>query len=440
MLAGAGVGGYVLYKHLTKKPPVVTKTQVPAALPAKHLCSQAGTAIICQDLATGTSLKYKTPHAVGAAYAILPSPDDAKVFIDTPANTVKNPAASDNFYIYDKQLKLIKQLPDEKATEDHLGFDWTADSKSLVYAKREMNEQKQFGKASLYSYNTDTGVTEKLAGGDNYDLSVPQVSKDGESVYVENNAGIANGTLSLAAVKLTNGQVQKIATGSVMQSMQTFITYTYSRINNLFYVSGTSAATGQPIFIIAKLASVSGNLQLQTVKVLDNDYTYTPLTSTADGMIVSREQKDSTDYGLIKADGTFEQMEVNPSTHAPFGLATPFDVKAAATSTAEAADFLHVDTAAAPPSNLQTFLKALVTKNCAKDTFNTVVLLGQGSGNQAAIHFTPCDSTNDRTQYYINQGGSFKNVLETQATTIPCTTMTKLKLSKTIVPSCSKSE
>lgn len=427
----------MLYKHFTDKPPVVTKKAIPVALPAKHLCSQSGTAIMCQDLATGTSLKYNTPHAIGAAYAILPSPDDAKVFIDTPANTVKNPAASDNFYIYDKQLNLLKQLPDEKSTEDYLGFDWTADSKSLIYAKREMNDQKQFGKASLYSYNMDTGETKKLAGGDNYDLSVPQASRSGETVYVENNAGIANGTLSLASVNLTSGQVQTIASGSVMQSMRTFITYTYSRTNNLFYVSGVSAATGQPIFIIAKLASVSGNLQLQTIKVLDNGYTYTPLTSTADGMIVSRAQKETIDYGLIKSDGTFVPMQLNPSTRAPFGLATPFDLKAAATSTAEAADFLLVDTKAAPPANLQGFLKKLVTKDCTKGTFNTVALLGQDNGKQAAVHFTPCDSTNDRTQYYVNQAGSFKNVLETQATTIPCTTMAKLHLSKTIVPSCS---
>jgi hypothetical protein len=283
----------------------------------------------------------------------------------------------------------------------------------------------------------DTGVTKKFAGGDDYDLSVPQAGRDGETVYVENNAGIANGTLSLAAVNISSGKAQTIATGTVMQSMQTFTTYSYSRINDLFYISGVSAATDQPIFIIAKVVSNAGNLQLQTVKVLDNGYVYTPLTSTADGMVVSREQKDITDYGLIKADGTLVLMEVSPSTHAPFGLATPFDVKAESTSAAESKDYLFIDTAAAPPANLQKFLKTLVTKDCVKGTFNTVALLGQADGKQAAIHFTPCDSTNDRTQYYVDQGGSFKNVLETQATTIPCTTMTRLHLSKAIVPSCS---
>jgi hypothetical protein len=438
VLAGLGVGGYFLYKHFTHKPPVVAQKTVPKALSAKQLCSQSGTAIICQDLATGTTLKYDTPHTIGAAYAILPSPDDSKVFIDTPSNTVKNPAVSDNFYVFDKQMKVVKQLPDEKSTEDYLGFDWTADSKSLVYAKRDMNDQGQFGKASLYTYDLDTGVTKKLAGDDKYDFSVPQIGRSGESVYVENNAGIANGTLSLASVNLSNGQVQTIASGSVMQSMQTFNTYSYSRIHNLFYVSGTSAATGEPVFIIAKLVTSGGGLQLQTVKILDDGYTYTPLTSTAEGMIVSRAQNDTTTYGLIKSDGVFSAMEVNPSVRAPFGLAAAFEVKAAAVSTPEAADFLFEDVEGTPPANLQAFLKKLVTKGCKEDSFNTVSLLGQDAGNQAAIHFTPCDSDNDRTQYYVNQNGTYKNVLETQATTISCTDMAKYHLSKAIVPSCSK--
>ncbi len=439
VLAGLGAGGYFLYKHFTKKPPVVVQKTVPTAQSAKQLCSQAGTAITCQDLSTGTTLKYDTPPTIGAAYAILPSPDDSKVFIDTPANTVKDPTVSDNFYVFDKQLKVVKQLPAEKSTEDYLGFDWTADSTSLIYAKRDMNDQGQFGKASLYSYDLDNGVAKKLAGDNNkYDLSVPQVGRSGETVYVENNAGIANGTLSLASVNLSNGQVQTIASGSVMQSMQTFNTYSYSRIHNLFYVSGTSAATGEPVFIIAKLVSASGSLQLQTVKILDNGYTYTPLTSTADGMIVSRAQNDKTDYGLIKADGSFTAMDVTPSTRAPFGLAAPFTVKAAAISSPVAADYLFEDVAATPPANLQAFLKKLVTKDCKAGSFNTVSLLGQDAGNQAAVHFTPCNNDNDRTQYYVNQSGTFKNVLETQATTISCTDMAKYHLSKVIVPSCSK--
>lgn len=438
VVAGLGVGGYFAYKHFTKKPPVVVQKTVPKALPAKHLCSQSGTAIICQDLDTGTTLKYNTPHTIGAAYAILPSPDDSKVFIDTPANTVKNPTVSDNFYVFDKQLKVVKQLPDEKSTEDYLGFDWTADSKSLIYAKRDMNDQGQFGKASLYTYNLDTGVTTKLAGDDKYDLSVPQVGRSGETVYVENNAGIANGTLSLASVNLSNGQVQTIASGSVMQSMQTFTTYSYSRIHNLFYVSGTSAATGEPVFIIAKLVSSGGGLQLQTVKILDDGYTYTPLTSTAAGMIVSRAQNDTTTFGLIKSDGVFSSMEVSPSARAPFGLAAAFDVKAAPVSTPEVTDFLFEDVQGTPPAKLQAFLKKLVTDKCKAGTFNTVSLLGQDNGDQAAVHFTPCDSDNDRTQYYVTQNGTYKNVLETQATTIPCTDMAKYHLSKVIVPSCSK--
>jgi|GEM_PF-4635106 len=438
VLCGLGAGGYFLYKHFTHKAPVAVKKVAPAALSTKQLCSQAGTAIICQDLATATTLKYDTPHNIGAAYAILPSPDDSKVFIDTPANTVKNPAVSDNFYIYDKQLKLVKQLPDEKATEDYLGFDWTADSKSLVYAKREKNDQGQFGKASLYIYSVDSGETKKLAGSDKYDLSVPQVGRSGETVYVENNAGIANGTLSLASVNLSNGQAQTIASGSVMQSMQTFNTYTYSRIHNLFYVSGTSAATGQPVFIIAKLVTAGNGLALQTVKILDNGYTYTPLTSTADGMIVSRATDVAIDYGLVKPDGSFAAMDVAPTTRAPFGLATAFTVKAAASSTPAAADFLFEDVASTPPAKLQSFLKKLVTKDCKAGMFNTVALLGQDADTQAAVHFTPCNSTNDRTQYYVNQNGTFKNVLETQATTISCTDMTKYHLSKAIVPSCSK--
>ena len=439
VLAGLGVGGLVLYKHFNKKPVVTPKAIVPVALAARQLCSRTGIALTCQDLSTGTASKYEAPHEIGAAYAILPSPDDTKVFIDSPANTVKDPTVSDKLAVYDKQLKLIKQLPDEKATEDYLGFDWTADSKTLVYAKREMNDQKQFGKASLYTYNLDTGETKQLAGGDTYDFSVPQVGRSGDTVYIENNAGTSNGMLSLAAVSLSSGKVQTIASGSVMQAMQSFTTYSYSRIHNLFYISGTSAATGKPVFIIAKLATAdNGSLQLQTVKVLDDGYTYTPLTSTADGMLVSRASEKAMDYGLIKTDGTFTTMDVSPSANAPFGLASLFSLKAADNSSPVAADFLYEDSAKAPPVNLAKFLTALVTKNCPAKTYNTVALLGQDAGKQAAVHFTPCNSDTDRTQYYIQQNGSYKNVLETQATTIPCATMAKLKLTKAIVPSCSK--
>lgn len=438
VLGGLGFGGYLVYKHVAApKKPVATAPAVPLAKPARQLCSQAGTAIICQDLSTGTTLKYETPRSIGAAYAILPSPDDSKIFVDTPANTVKDPSVSDHFYIFDKQLQALKQLPDEKSTEDYLGFDWTADSKSLVYARRELNDQKQFDKASLYLYNMNTAQTKKLAGGNQYDFSVPQVSRNGQSVYVENNAGASSGTLSLASVNVLNGQVQTISSGSVMQSMQSFTTYTYSRIQNLFYVSGISAATDQPIFIIAQLTESGGALQLQPVKVLDDGYTYTPLTSTATGMIVSRAKGDTTTYGLIKSDGSFAAMQVSPSPNAPFGLNEPLSLKAAASSVPVAADYLYEDTATAPPTHLQKFLESLVTNGCQAGNFNTVALLGQTGGTQAVVHFTPCSSDNSRTQYYVAQGSSFKNVLETQATTIPCTTMTKLQLSKELVPSCS---
>lgn len=434
LLGGLGVGGWLAYKHyFAPKPAPVPKKVVPAALPATQLCSQVGTAIVCQDLTTGTTLKYATPSFVGPAYAILSSPDDTKVFIDSPANTLKEPTITDKLYIADKKLGIVKQLPDEKVAEDYLGFDWTADSKSLVYAKRELNDNNQFGKANLYIYHSETGTASKLAGGDIYDFAVPQVSKNGETVYADNNVSDDTGTLSLTAVSTSNGTVRPIASGTVMQYMRSFTTYTYSRIQDLFYVNGVSAATGQPIFIIAKLQTSGAGLQLAPVKVIDDGYTYALLTATKDGMIVSRALTDKTEYGLVKADGSFTKLEITPTANATFGLATTFDLKATASSAPAPADYVYEYVSA--PAALRTFLRGLTTTDCATGKFNTVALLAHDEDRQAAVNFTACDSESSVVQYYVKQGDTYKKVHE-GVVLIPCPDAKKLKLATPVVPNC----
>jgi len=330
VVLGGLVGGMLaLFARMNDKPPQQTPTQqtVPLARPAKNLCHQAHAVITCHDIATGQVASYTVPSFAAGAYTIMQSPDGNKLFVGVPASNAEKAGVSHKFYVTDLKFDVQKQLPDEKLSEDYLGFDWTADSKSLVHVRRELGTNKQFLPAALYTYDIDTGESKELAGDDAYDFNNPQVSSDGQTVFVKDDNN-TDSLLGLVGVNLASGAMQQIAVDEVVRNLTNLTSYTYDRISNMFFIGGTSAASQQPILILASLQKTDNAARLTVTKIVDNGYQYSPVVAGESGMVVLRKNDDVTEYGLLKTDGTFAKLSLDSSRRGLFGISTPFDLKA----------------------------------------------------------------------------------------------------------------
>lgn len=418
--------------------PSAFQTSAPTQKTARQYCSLAGKSLICQDIRSGKAKKYALPAHIGVASRILPSPDEKYFFVQTPANPLPtsvpqlegshhgSPMPSkpaDLLYIVDSKFQIVKKLPADGGT--YLDFDWTADSKGLVYGKRDDKTQK----SGLYAYDVGSGESRTIQA--DIDIASFFVTADGSHVLISDEKSAKDGALGLTAVSLTDGKRQAIDTGGLKEQMQYYANMTYDRIHDRLYVVGSTE--DGPVITVARPVA-GGTIGVEVLLRIRDGYAYTPLTAVDDGMFVFRKQDATQEYGLLTADNKFTKMDVKPTQLARFGAHTLPSLDASASAAADASDYVYGYVAA--PKRLQDYLVTEAAKGCPAGEFSVVELLAAEADQQAAVQYADCKG-GAKTRYYVAEGSGYKMVAET-ITLLPCDVVSKYSLSKTVVPICGR--
>ncbi len=435
----AGGVYWFMNKSKSSKPVATKSTQAVVTKPNyfvstdKYMCApSAVTAVLCENVATGTITKYELPHFVETPLSISPSPDGSKLLVASFANHVTS-TDQVHYYVIDKNFKLIKQLPSFTQSQDSSGYKWMNDSKSFVYDVRQTGANKQFGPISLYTYDLVSGKSVKLTAFKGT-LYLPEVTKSGKIVAFGKGGTDRTGE-ELVEISPTDGTATDIDATEVYKNFDTTnARIFYSRNTDLFYLSGTNTQSQKDQTVIAKLDASGGKPKLVRV-IATNKKIDTPAMITSQGALLPSNSVNAAKKLQVFNGNSVKSLSLNQSDGSLVFTAAslPFTT-AASNNQLVKTDYLYEY--GTPPAKLHNFLVSLVSQGCKAGQFKSVELYKNDGESQAVLAEGACGNAGfGKTSYYIYKDGTYKLAAATQEG-ITCAEATKDGISKVVLPDC----